>query len=210
MNSDDFIHRLGEIIAEPGPDTRTIVALAGPPAAGKTTLADRAVSELNSTNRGCAAALPMDGFHYDDELLIARGWRPRKGAPHTFDVFGLESILGRLRENQEESVVAPRFDRDLEIARAGAIVIDRRVSLVLVEGLYLLLDDAPWNRLAPMFDITAMIKVSQSEITRRLRQRWDHYQLDQNSIDEKLEQNDLPNGRLVYTNSRSSDWTIED
>jgi len=80
---------------------------------------------------------------------------------------------------------------------------------VLVEGLYLLLEDEPWSKLAPLFDLSVMIKVSEADITDRLRQRWIHYQLDESGIREKLEMNDLPNGRLVYARSRRADWTVQ-
>ena len=56
---------------------RFLVALAGPPGAGKSTLAVALVTALGAG----AKAVPMDGFHYDDAVLIARGARNRKGAP---------------------------------------------------------------------------------------------------------------------------------
>ena len=58
-------------------------------------------------------------------MATSRGWRPRKGAPHTFDVGGYASALRRIRANDEPFVAVPRFDRDLEIARAGAIIIEK-------------------------------------------------------------------------------------
>lgn len=208
ISSDEFIARLNQIASNAAPGARTIVALAGPPAAGKTTLAQRSVDTLNSDRTNTAALVPMDGYHFDDELLVPRGWRSRKGAPHTFDVFGLASILTRLRDNEEQTIVVPRFDRDLEIARAGAIAIDQSVSVVLVEGLYLLLEHAPWPILSPLFDTTAMIHIDEDEIRSRLQKRWEGYEMDAQSIDQKLEQNDLPNARMVYANSREADWKI--
>ena len=69
---------------------RFITALAGPPGAGKSTLAAELVAALGAG----AKAVPMDGFHYDDAVLIARNARDRKGAPDTFDVQGfLQRVL---------------------------------------------------------------------------------------------------------------------
>jgi pantothenate kinase len=97
-----------------------VVAIAGAPGSGKSTLAERLVSRLNECAERSAALLPMDGYHYDDRILIERGLRARKGAPETFDVLGLVHMLDRLRRNQEDEIAVPVFDRDLEISRAGA------------------------------------------------------------------------------------------
>ena len=46
---------------------------------------------------GEAALMPMDGYHFDNAILIERGLLARKGAPQTFDVDGLARDLARLR-----------------------------------------------------------------------------------------------------------------
>jgi pantothenate kinase len=181
---------------------RRIVAVAGPPGSGKSTLAEALEAAVDAAHSGRAAVLPMDGYHYDDEVLVARGWRPRKGAPHTFDVGGLASMLRRLRANDEAEVAVPRFDRAIEIARAGARLIPQSVRVVIVEGNWLLLDEAPWSSLAPLFDVTAMVRVPEEELARRLAARWEGYGLDAAGVRAKLEDNDLPNGRLVVARSR--------
>jgi len=183
-----------------GEGERRIVAIAGPPASGKSTLAEAVVAAVNTAHPGRAALLPQDGFHFDDTLLAARGHLPRKGAPHTFDVGGLASALARLRAG-EPDVAVPRFDRDIEIARAGAIVIDRAARLIVCEGNYLLLDEAPWRSLAPVFDVTAALQVDEAELARRLTARWAGQGLDAAVIAAKVEENDLPNGRLVVARS---------
>ncbi|MFV2062119.1 MAG: nucleoside/nucleotide kinase family protein [Chloroflexota bacterium] len=187
---------------------RRIVAIAGAPASGKTSLAAKLEHRLNGTEPGGCAVLPMDGFHYDDELLGPRGWQARKGAPHTFDVGGLSATLRRLRANDEAAVAVPRFDRSIEIARAGAILIGRSVRLVIAEGNYLLVQDPPWDSLAPIFDRTALIVIDEVEMERRNRQRWVDSDMDETAIRAKLEDNDLPNGRLVYARSAEPDYII--
>ncbi len=118
---------------------RRLVAIAGPPGAGKSTVARHLEKRLNAARPGSANVLEMDGYHYDDGLLQQLGRAARKGAPDTFDVGGLAHMLTRLRRNDEGPIAVPVFDRKIEIARAGAVLIPADVSVILVEGNYLLL-----------------------------------------------------------------------
>ncbi|MEM9223490.1 MAG: nucleoside/nucleotide kinase family protein [Pseudomonadota bacterium] len=207
----EFGRRLRDLAAAMAPGERQIVALAGPPGSGKSTLAERLASEVHGSlgeDKIPIDVLPMDGFHYDDELLKQLGRHERKGAPDTFDVGGLEAMIARVAANEEDAIVVPRFDRDLEIARAGARFISRYVQIVIVEGNYLLLDDPPWSSLGPHFDISAMIEVGEDELAERLTARWDDYDLPPEEVRRKVEENDLPNARFVMTRSRQPDVLI--
>jgi len=187
---------------------RTIVAIAGAPGAGKSTLAATLAEALNAEIQDRAAVLPMDGYHYDDTLLKARGLLPRKGAPQTFDVAGLAHMLARLRRNDEPEIAVPVFDRDIEIARAGARMIARAVDILLVEGNYLLVEEEPWNTLRPHFDLTVFIDVPEAVLRERLIARWQGYGLSEAGIRSKLDDNDLPNGRFVRERSGDPDIVL--
>ncbi|MDX2297935.1 nucleoside/nucleotide kinase family protein, partial [Streptomyces roseofulvus] len=71
---------------------RRVLGLAGPPGAGKSTLAERLVERLD----GRAVLLPMDGFHLAGAELARLGRAGRKGAPDTFDAAGYAALLARL------------------------------------------------------------------------------------------------------------------
>lgn len=203
-----FIAHLESLLADVPEGERRIVAIAGAPASGKSTTARALEQHLDRVEPGSAALLPMDGYHYDDEVLVPRGWRPRKGAPHTFDVGGYASSLRRLKANDEPSVAVPRFDRDIEIARAGAIIIEPTARLIITEGNWLLLDDEPWPMLRPYFDHTVMVVADMKTLELRNRQRWVDYDFTEEMIRAKLEDNDMPNARLVYERSTEPDWII--
>lgn len=185
---------------------RILVAIAGPPGVGKSTFAEALSRLLNSENEGCSAVLPMDGFHFDNIYLDKMGWRSRKGAPHTFDVGGLGHMLERLIDNNEEQISIPIFDRDIEVSRAAAAVIPSTVNIILVEGNYLLLDEAPWLGLGNHFETTIALKSSYETIRQRLIDRWQHFDYTASEIEEKLKVNDLPNAKLVLNSSVQADF----
>lgn len=187
---------------------RCAVAVVGAPGSGKSTLAERLASRINKASPGSAAVLPMDGYHFDDRILVARGLKARKGAPETFDVGGLLHMLRRLKRNEEDEIAVPVFDRALEISRAGALLIPRTVSRVIVEGNYLLLDRPPWRGLHALFDITAAIAVPEDVLRQRLTGRWQGYGVPPEEIEAKVELNDLPNGRFVASNSVAADFVL--
>jgi pantothenate kinase len=89
---DEVLTRITACVGE-----RILVAIAGPPGAGKSTLAEALAASLNRARPESAAVIPMDGFHYDDAILEQRGLRSRKGSPATFDVNGFRHLLGRLK-----------------------------------------------------------------------------------------------------------------
>lgn len=185
---------------------RRLVAIAGAPGSGKSTFVEALREAL--AGRVASEVLSMDGFHFDDIVLNARGHRPRKGAPHTFDVGGLAATLVRLVADDGSEIAVPVFDRSIEIARAGARIIQPEARLVITEGNYLLLDDPAWAPLRHFFDMTVFLDVPEAMLEERLRARWTGYQLDAEAIRTKLEENDLPNARLVAGSSVPADMTV--
>lgn len=204
ISLDELIARLVPLMQ--GPERR-LVALAGPPGAGKSYIAECLVEALSAIAPGRAEVLPMDGFHYDDTLLSRRGDLARKGAPYTFDIDGLHVMLQRIAADDGTAVAVPVFDRSIEIARAGARLIDPEARLIIVEGNYLLLDDPQWAALADSLDLSVFIQVPEPTLKQRLAQRWAHLSCEQRQA--KLEGNDLPNMRLVVQRGRRADVYLD-
>ncbi|GLS22379.1 nucleoside triphosphate hydrolase [Labrys miyagiensis] len=189
-------------------DQRILVGMAGPPGAGKSTCAEHLNEVLNASGKCRSAIFPMDGFHYDDSILIARGLRSRKGAPETFDVAGFRHMLERLKHNQEPEIAVPVFDRELEISRAAGRMIPLQVGVLIIEGNYILLDREPWSSLEPLFDVTVNIRVPEEVLRQRLYARWEGFGIPADEIPAKVEANDLPNGVLVLAESFKSDFVL--
>jgi pantothenate kinase len=183
--------------------TRFMIGVAGPPASGKSTLAEQLREALGEN----AVVVPMDGFHFDDAILNARGHRTRKGAPHTYDVAGFEVLLKRIKA-REPDIAIPVFDRSLELSRNAADIVSKEAKFILVEGNYLLLNLAPWKRLSPLFDFTLYIDVPEEELIRRLKQRWLEHGFDEAYAKNWIAGNDLPNIREIQTNSSKADLVV--
>lgn len=193
------------VTALPKTSARRLVAIAGPPGSGKSSVAEALVTELNA--RGAqAVVMPMDGFHLDNRLLEARGLLSRKGAPETFDFGGFKATLERVRT--EPSVILPVFDRAREIAIAGAEEIGPDTGIVLVEGNYLVLDEKPWRALAALWDFSVFLDVAFSELERRLIARWLGYGYNLDEAREKALSNDIPNARRVVKHAGAVDLRL--
>jgi pantothenate kinase len=180
---------------------RRLIALAGPPASGKSTLADAVAAALNAQD--CTAqVVPMDGFHLHNQILIDRGLLPRKGAPETFDALGFKHLVARLPN--EDEIFYPLFDRNRDIAIAGAGRIGPECDTVIIEGNYLLLDAPHWRDLTAHWDLSIHLQVADSTLRDRLTQRWLQFGLSQEQSIARAE-NDLPNARTVTAQSLPAD-----
>jgi pantothenate kinase len=153
-----------------GGPRRALLGIAGAPAAGKTTLAEELVRALDAAGVP-VAHVPMDGFHLADVELTRLGRRDRKGAPDTFDALGYAALLRRLREDDDELIYAPGFERVIEQPIAGTIPVPASARLIVSEGNYLLVDDGPWRRVRALFDEVWYVEADPAERLRRLVDR---------------------------------------
>ena len=170
---------------------RRLIAIAGPPGAGKSTLAAALMQELGPT----AALVPMDGFHFDNDTLTARGLRNRKGAPETFDLEGLSSLLGQLI--REDEVAIPGFDRALDKVVGSSTLVQAGHRWVIVEGNYLLLDEPGWRDLARQWDLSVYLDEPHDVLEERLVRRWLDLGLTLDDARAWTLGNDIPNARRV-------------
>ena len=208
VSKDLTVEALVAEILDGATEARRFIAIAGSPGSGKSTLTEYLKERINAVRPGYSDILMMDGYHFDDMVLDARGHRSRKGAPHTFDIDGFRAMLERLRRDDGRDVAVPVFDRSIEIARAGARILTGSTRVILGEGNYLLLNEPDWRDLGPFFDLTVMIEAGEEELMARLTARWQGFGYDPAAITAKLEENDLPNMRLVLTNRRPADVVV--
>ena len=185
--------------------SRYFIALSGAPGSGKSTVSEKLVSDLNTVgHKSCI--LQMDAFHYDDQILKEKNLLLKKGAPETFDVMGLLNFINRLEKESE--VVIPVFDRSLELSRSSAVIISDDIKVVIVEGNYLLLKSHPWRELHKFFNSTIIVNCDERILEERLIKRWENFNLSKEIINQKVYENDLPNGVYVLKNSISPDFEL--
>ena len=147
-------------------DARVFIGLVGAPGSGKSTLAREIVARVNAAaGADVAVVFPMDGFHYYLSQLAERDAVPgrrgggrgsRRGAPWTFDADAFVRRVADAKRSRDAVVRVPEFDHEVHDPEEDKIAIAPTHKIVVVEGNYLTLPDAPWSELhsgdAPLLD----------------------------------------------------------
>ncbi|MFE0257555.1 nucleoside/nucleotide kinase family protein [Streptomyces sp. NPDC059010] len=202
---DDLLARARSL---PRDGRRAVLGIVGSPGAGKTTLAEHLVRELNGAGDPWVAQVPMDGFHLADVQLDRLGRRDRKGAPDTFDAAGYAALLRRLHEAGGDTVYAPGFERVLEQPIAGALAVEPTARLVVTEGNYLLLDTGAWARVRPQLDEVWFCELDEPERLRRLIARHERFGKSHDEAVAWVMRSDQRNAKLVAATRDRADLVV--
>ena len=184
---------------------RLMIAVTGPPAAGKSTVAERLVEMFQDSEK--AALVPMDGFHLDNATLRKNGTLHRKGAPETFDLVGFTNMIERLSNGEDATV--PHFDRSRDCVVPHGAEITSKDRILVFEGNYLLLDQEGWRDLSRYWDSSAYLSVSMDTLKERLIQRWLNENHSYAEAERRVLNNDLPNAAHILSNKMKASLDIE-
>ncbi|MEV4616654.1 nucleoside/nucleotide kinase family protein [Kitasatospora sp. NPDC049258] len=188
---------------------RIILGLAGPPAAGKSTLAGHLVAEVvRREGPDAAACLPLDGFHLSNAQLDRLGLRARKGAPETFDSCGYLALLSRVTTERFRDVYAPDFDRELDEPVAARHVIRPHTRLVVTEGNYLAVPAAPWQEARRLMRELWFVETDDTTRGERLLHRHQGGGQPREAALRRIAANDHPNGEYVKAGRAGCDWVL--
>ncbi len=188
---------------------RILIALAGPPGSGKTTIATnvvRALAELADQPK--TVAISVDGFHLPlavlHKLPNATEALARRGAPWTFDAKAALEMVKELKASAGIKLVSvPTFDHTIKDPVANGLIVDRDVEVCLLEGNYLLSDEGEWSEIADIVDERWLVTVDGSQARRRVASR--HLAAGIEPTMElalaRADYNDIPNGQDVMKQS---------
>jgi pantothenate kinase len=185
---------------------RQILGIAGLPGAGKSSFARTLQAALGDI----AAVVPMDGFHLSNFELARLGRTNSKGAPDTFDGAGYLALVRRIKEpSAGEVVYAPEFDRSLDAAISGAIPVGPEVRLIITEGNYLLLDEAPWTSLVGVLDAIWFVDVPEDRRHAQLLRRHMRFGRSREDALAWITSTDDPNARRIAAGVEKADYRVK-
>ncbi|KAJ9156463.1 Phosphoribulokinase/uridine kinase [Pleurostoma richardsiae] len=211
---------------ETPPDRRLLIAIAGIPGSGKTTLAQILTAQLNARHSSLepssspspiAVYVPMDGFHLTRAQLSAMPdpttAHARRGAEFTFDGAAFLRLAQRLREPLTASspaIFAPSFDHAAKDPREDDIAVLPTHRVAVLEGNYLALDREPWRSAAALADEVWFVEVGRDVARRRLVRR--HLAAgiaaDEAEAERRADENDLRNGDEILSERVRADEVI--
>lgn len=116
-------------------DGTTVVAVAGPVAVGKSTLAAALAAALEGTGHS-SAVVATDGFLFPTAELVARGLLDRKGFPETYDDVALRTFLAAARstDSPRPPLTVPVYSHETYDVVSGAHRVLPPVTMLVVEG----------------------------------------------------------------------------
>ncbi|KAK3201325.1 hypothetical protein GRF29_185g623412 [Pseudopithomyces chartarum] len=201
---------------------RLLIALAGVPGSGKSTVSQALLLELAAKGIEDVVVVPMDGFHYTKKILRtfkdSENAFKRRGAPFTFDADAFLSLVREMKAmpltesaETEQVLYAPSFDHAIQDPITKGIPVPSRSRIVIIEGNYTLLDQDPWREVAALCEEKWFVDTPRDVALERLVQR--HIaagiETDIEKSVERVKANDLVNGDLIRSLLIEPDVIVE-
>ncbi|KAI1763503.1 hypothetical protein GGR53DRAFT_520942 [Hypoxylon sp. FL1150] len=191
--------------------SRLLIALAGAPGSGKTTIALQVLKRINAlAEHPKTNVISADGFHLSLATLRALPNATeaiaRRGVAWTFDGAGIVALVRKLRNAAgRETVLAPTFDHAIKDPVEGGLTIDKDVEICIIEGNYLLCEEEPWREIAELVDDRWLVSVDPQLARKRVAAR--HLaagiETTMDAALKRTDENDLVNGHATSGERKS-------
>lgn len=182
---------------------RVIIGVAGIPGSGKSTVTEAVSKIINKTHK--CVVIGLDGFHYTREYLRSLENSEeafiRRGAYFTFDGEKCVEFVKSLRSRS--TISAPSFDHKLKDPVDNGTIIPGDAEILIVEGLYVLLDIDPWKEISKYLDDSWFITVDLDIARQRVAKRHVEAGIEP-SMDkayQRVDSNDVINAHLILESS---------
>lgn len=153
-------------------NSRIVAGICGFPASGKTTFAKSLSQSINHRlHTNVSIHLPMDGFHFHHERLLAEGLEAIKGDLTTFDVTSFVRIILDFIQKPNSAFSAPDYAREKHDVVENAIQVKPEVRILITEGIYVGYPGPVWESLRPLLDILFYLDVSPERCADRILDR---------------------------------------
>jgi pantothenate kinase len=183
-----------------------LVAIAGPPGAGKTTISTALMNLIPNSIQ-----LPMDGYHYYKRELNefenpTEAFR-RRGAYWTFNGAKFVEAIKSLKENQCGDF--PSFDHGVGDPIENDIHVTSEHEVVITEGNYLLIEEAPWDELKGLFDFSYFVQCDLAILEDRVYKRHKLVGCTEEEARDRVVRNDSLNAQYILTTAGRADKIIQ-
>lgn len=196
---------IAQIAKEPIGNQVPFIGIAGIPAAGKSTLCEDLRKILAEDHKVDALVVGMDGYHYYrselDQMDDPVEAHARRGAEFTFDA---DRFVKDMKKAAVYGVASfPSFDHAKKDPEQHMINFDKdQHQVVIVEGLYVLLEKEPWSELKrELFAKTFFVDTDEERTRSRLKNRMiNEMKLSSEEAEGRIEGNDLVNAKYIKEN----------
>ena len=171
-----------------------LIGVAGPPAAGKSTLAKRLVEDLSAKGL-LARYCPMDGFHLSNATLDAAGLCKEKGRIDTFDANAYCKAVDMVESGI--SFWWPLYSRKTHEPEPEGTRIGGNEDVFVIEGNYVFTNVDPWRQAAQAFGVRIFVDMPDDILIDRLQRRHRRGGMSMKSACAKVERTDMPNARYI-------------
>ncbi|THY93060.1 P-loop containing nucleoside triphosphate hydrolase protein [Aureobasidium pullulans] len=156
---------------------RYMVAIAGGPGSGKSTIAGGISERIRKDHKLSCSVVSVEGFMLPkadlDKMDDPEKAHARRGAEWTFDGKGMVDFIRRCRHQteMEKQIRAPDFDEEAMDPHPHGEIVDVETQVLIFEGIYLLSDTEPWKEIQELADDKWFVHVEPGLSRKRVAER---------------------------------------